>query len=67
MPMQTGNGENPNFTDSMVEDTQTHQNELALKVYKDNEFYQLGFQVQVSGFPATLSCTISSWGEIAKV
>ena len=46
-----------NFTDS--ERMKTPRTDCALKVYKDKEFYQLGFQVYVdlenTGFPATLN------------
>ena len=41
MPMATGNGEN--FTDS--ERMKVPKTDCALNVYKDKEFYQLGFQV----------------------
>ena len=40
MPMPTGNGEN---MDS--EQLKTPKTDCVLKVYKDKEFYQLGFQV----------------------
>ena len=43
MAIPTGNLENPNFTDS--ERLKTPKMDCALKVYKDKEFYLLGFQV----------------------
>ena len=43
MPMPTGNGENPHFTDS--EWFETPKTDCMLKLYKNKELYQLGFQV----------------------
>ena len=43
MPMPTGNWEIPNFTDN--ERLKTPKMDCVLKVYKDKEFYQFGFQV----------------------
>ena len=43
MPMPTGNGEIPNFMDS--ERLKTPKMDCELKVYKDNKFNHLGFQV----------------------
>ena len=43
MPMPTGNGENAQFYGQWT--VQDSQNGLFANVYKDKEFYQLGFQV----------------------
>ena len=41
MAMLKGNGENPQFYGQL----KTPKTDCVLKVYKDKEFYQLGFQV----------------------
>ena len=50
MPLPTGNGEITNFTDS--EQLMAPKTDCALKVYKDKEFYYLGF----IGLPQYIVC-----------
>ena len=51
MPMPTGNGEIPNFTDS--ERLKTPKTDCALKVYKDKDSRFVN--LESTGFPAALN------------
>ena len=55
--MPTENGKIPNFTES--ERFKTPKTDCVLKVYKDKDFYQLGFQVNLLTLKFRVVCHLN--------